>query len=73
MQIPKSSTLREKSPYLEFSGPHFPAFGLNAERYGGSLRILSECGKIRTRITPNTGTFYAVESLCIKISIPWRY
>ena len=25
-----------------------------------SLRIQSRCGKIRTRITPNTGTFYAV-------------
>ena len=25
--------------------PHFPAFGLNTERYGVSLRIQSECGK----------------------------
>ena len=40
-----------------YSGPHFPAFGLNTERYGESLRIQSECGKIRTRITPNTNTF----------------
>ena len=24
------------------------------------VRIQSECGKIRTRITPNTDTFYAV-------------
>ena len=37
-----------------YSGPHFPAFGLNTERYGVSLRIQSELGKIRTRITPNT-------------------
>ena len=43
-----------------YSGPHFPAFGLNTERYGVSLRIQSECGKIRTRITPNMDTFYAV-------------
>ena len=43
-----------------FSGPHFRAFGLNTERYGVSLRIQSECGKMRTRITPNTGTFYAM-------------
>ena len=42
-----------------YSGPHFPAFGLNTERYGVSLRILSECGKMRTRITPNTDTFHA--------------
>ena len=43
-----------------YSGPYFPAFGLNTERYCLSLRIQSECGKIRTRITPNKGTFYAV-------------
>ena len=43
-----------------YSGPYFPAFGLNTEKYSISLRIQSECGKIRTRITPNTGTFYAV-------------
>ena len=28
-----------------------------------SLRIQSDCGKIRTRITPNTDTFYAVPIL----------
>ena len=43
-----------------FSGPYFPTFGLNSERYGVSLRIQSECGKMRKRITPNTDTFYAV-------------
>ena len=42
-----------------YSGPHFPAFGLNTERYGVSLCIDSECGKIRTRIDPNTDTFNA--------------
>ena len=45
-----------------YSGPSFPAIGLNAERYGISLRILSKCGKIRTRTTPNTDTFYTVIS-----------
>ena len=57
-----------------YSGPHFSAFGLNTERYSVSLRytislsIQSKCGKIRTRITPNTSTFYAVfeESLCLE-------
>ena len=34
-----------------FSGPYFPAFGLNTERYSVSLRNQSECGKIRTRNT----------------------
>ena len=46
-------TLRKKYPY-------FPAFGLNIERYGISLRIQYKCQKIRTRITPNTDTFQAV-------------
>ena len=43
-----------------YSGQHFPAFGLNLERYEVSLRIQSECEKMRTRITQNTDSFYAV-------------
>ena len=50
-----------------FSGPYFPAFGLNAERYSVSLRIYSECGEIRTRKTPNTDTFNAVCSFPIDV------
>ena len=45
-----------------FSGPYFPAFGLNRERYGKSLRIQSECRKIRTRKTPNLNTLHTVIS-----------
>ena len=41
-----------------FSGPYFPAFGLNTERL--SLRIHSEYGKMPTKKTPNTDTFHAV-------------
>ena len=41
-----------------YSGPYLPTFGLNTEKYSVSLRIQSECGKIRIRITPNTDTFY---------------
>ena len=42
--------LSKKRPYLElYSGPHFPAFGLNTERYSVFLRIQSKCGKKRTR------------------------
>ena len=37
-----------------YSGSHFPAFGLNTERHIVSLCIQSKCGKIRTRITPNS-------------------
>ena len=34
-----------------FSGPYFPSFGLNTERYSLSLRIQSKWGKIQTRNT----------------------
>ena len=37
-----------------YSDPHFPAFALNEQRYFVSLRIQSECGKMRTRITADT-------------------
>ena len=43
-----------------YYGSHFPALGLNTEKYSVSLRIQSECGKMRSRLTPNTDTFYAV-------------
>ena len=43
-----------------FSGPYFPVFGLNTEIYSVNLRIQSECGKIQTRKTQNTDTFYTV-------------
>ena len=56
--------LPKKSLYSELLWsaffPHFPAFGLNMERYGVSFRIWENAGKMRTRITPNTDTFYAV-------------
>ena len=39
----------------------FPAFGLNTESYRVSLHIQFECGKIRTRKTPETDTFQAVK------------
>ena len=46
-----------------FSGPYFPAFGLNRERYGISLRIQTECGKIRNSKTSNIDTFHAVRTI----------
>ena len=45
-----------------FSGPCFPAFGLNTERYSVSLCIQSECGKIRARKTLNTDTLHTASS-----------
>ena len=45
-----------------FSGPYFPAFGINMEWYFMLLRIQSESGKIQTRKTLNTDTFHAMLS-----------
>ena len=50
-------TARKVSRHGVFSGPYFPAFGLNKERYSVSLRIQSECGKIRTRENSVFGHF----------------
>ena len=41
-----------KNSWSSYPGPHFLSFGLNTEIYEVSLRIQSECGKRRTRITP---------------------
>ena len=51
--------------FRSYSGPYFPAFGLNTERYRESIHIQFECRKIRTKITPSTETFYAVDMLRI--------
>ena len=42
-----------------YSGAYFPAFGLNTKRYPVPLCIQSKYGKMRTKITLNTDTFYA--------------
>ena len=44
-----SSTARKVSKYGVICGPYFPAFGQNTKRYEVSLRVQSECGKIRTK------------------------
>ena len=46
-----------------YSGPYFPAFGLNMGRYRVSLRIQYKWGKMRTRKTPNTDTSRAVSHI----------
>ena len=43
-----------------FSGPYFPAFGLNTERYSVSLRIQSKYGETLAKKISNTDTFHAV-------------
>ena len=45
------------SKYGFFSGPYFPAFGLNTVKYSVSLRIQSECGKIQARKNSVFGYF----------------
>ena len=51
-----------------YSGPYFTVSDWISLRNSLFLRIQSECWKIRTRITPNTCTFYAVKVI---ISILW--
>ena len=55
----------ESARVQSYSGPHFPSFGMNTDRYL-SLRIQSECGKMRTRITPNRDTFLSSDNQRIK-------
>ena len=51
-----------KSVHIQsYSGLHFPSFGLNMERYSIYLHIHSR--KMRTRITPNTDTFFEESNL----------
>ena len=57
-----------------FSCPYFPAFGLNTKRYSVSFRIQPECGKIRTRETPNTAyTFCIMRCLTVFWIRPWIF
>ena len=46
-----------------YSGPQFPAFELNTDRYPVSLHIQSESEKMGTRITPNTNTSHSVYNI----------
>ena len=54
------STAWKVSKYGVFSDPYFPAFGLNLGRYGVSLHIQHQCGKIRTTKNPYLDTFHAM-------------
>ena len=56
-----------------YFGLHSPAFGVNSERHGVSLRIQSECGKIQIRITPDTDTFHAVYICIYKLYVHMIY
>ena len=51
-----------------YFSPCFPAFRLTTEIYSLSLHIQSECGEIRTRITPSTDTFYRLIALLLAVN-----
>ena len=55
------------SKYGVISGPYFPAFGLNTERYEVSLRIQSESWKMRTRNSSAFGLFSG-SAICVLYS-----
>ena len=60
------------SKYGAISGPYFPAFGLNTERYEVSkyLSVFSpNAGKCGPEITPYVETFHAVLGLVIVIIV----
>ena len=55
IKITTEYSLRESVRIRSFSGPYFPHI-----RTEYSVSYRSECGKIRTRKTPNTDNFHAV-------------
>ena len=61
-------------PIRSFSGPYFPAFCLNRDRYSISFRIQSECGIISTAKTPKTDTSYEVkEEPLVQNGLKWSF
>ena len=57
-----------------YSELHFPASGLNTERYGVPLHIWSERGKMQFTISPNKDTFHAVVNYLMKIGLTkWQF
>ena len=56
--LDKEMSLREKCPNTDFfSGPYFPVFGLNTERYAVFSPNAEKCGPEKT---PYLYTFHAV-------------
>ena len=58
--LPITLTLRKKLPCLEIFWSVLSRIWTDYGEIGVSIRIQSECGKIRTRKAPNTDTFHAV-------------
>ena len=60
-----------KSVYvLSFPGPYFPEFGLNTERYEGSLRIQSHSENTDQK-NPNTDIFHATVAFLRSFQVYW--
>ena len=59
-------TVWKVSKYGVISGPYFPTFGLNTERYKYLSVWSPNAGKYRPEITPNLGTFHAVTQHCFQ-------
>ena len=55
-----------------FSGPYFPTFGLNTNKYSLSLRIQFECGKVWTRKSPHMDTFHVVRNSSSSVLRSWN-
>ena len=55
------------SKYRVISGPYFPAFRLNTERYFVFLRIQSECGEIRTINYSVFGHFSRSDTFSVRV------
>ena len=58
------TTARKVSKYGVFSGPYFPALGLNTERYSVFSPSTGKCGPEKT---PYLDTFHAVDDSQISI------
>ena len=60
----KARQVFQKRTFFTPCYAHFPAFGLNTERYGASLRIQSECGKVRVSGGKKCSFFGNFDVLC---------
>ena len=67
--------LWEVSKYGVFSGPYFPAFGLNTEFYSVNLRIQFKCGEKRIRKNSVFGHFSrsARLNVCFEYCLAFPY
>ena len=73
LRLYENIQISELSKYGVFSGPYFPAFGLNTERYSVSLSIWSACVKIRTSKKLRTWTIFTQYPPFPRTFFEWIY